>query len=163
VSKQGQNTLIKPIHHRPTLKRRLLTIFNHFRNKHARALFEEPFWIVIFRFWNQGISSWKNNLRILGNSFLEINRFYKIKIDNVTVEPIHVDHSIPAAYGFIIYTSEGPVVYTGDLRRHGPRKDLTEDFLERARAVEPIALICEETRMAQRENRQTSRYAKNDI
>jgi ribonuclease J len=78
----------------------------------------------------------------------------KIKIDNVTVEPVHVDHSIPAAYGFIIQTSAGAVVYTGDLRRHGPRKDLTEEFIEKARDAEPMALITEGTRMADVEKRQ---------
>ncbi len=78
----------------------------------------------------------------------------KIKIDNITVEPIHVDHSIPAAYGFIIHTSAGQVVYTGDLRRHGPRKDLTEEFIEKAKDAEPIALITEGTRMADTEKRQ---------
>ncbi|HLN45884.1 MAG TPA: MBL fold metallo-hydrolase [Candidatus Sulfotelmatobacter sp.] len=78
----------------------------------------------------------------------------KIKVGNITVEPIHVDHSIPAAYGFIIHTSAGTVVYTGDLRRHGPRKDLTEDFLQRAKDVEPVALVCEGTRMASLDNRQ---------
>jgi ribonuclease J len=78
----------------------------------------------------------------------------QIKIGNLTVEPIHVDHSIPAAYGFIIHTSAGPVVYTGDLRRHGPRKDLTEEFIERAKEVEPVALICEGTRMAKVEKRE---------
>ncbi len=77
----------------------------------------------------------------------------KIKIDNVTVEPIHVDHSIPAAYGFIIHTSAGPLVYTGDLRRHGPRKDLTEDFIEKAASCKPTALICEGTRITREENR----------
>jgi len=85
------------------------------------------------------------------------NRFLtgdKIKIDGITVEPVHVDHSIPAAYGFVIHTSGGAVVYTGDLRRHGPRKDLTEDFIEKAKSAEPIALICEGTRMAVEEKRQ---------
>ena len=79
---------------------------------------------------------------------------HKVKIDNLTVEPIAVDHSIPAAYGFIIHTSEGSVVYTGDLRRHGPRKDLTENFIQTAKEAEPTALICEGTRMAVRESRQ---------
>jgi ribonuclease J len=64
-----------------------------------------------------------------------------------------VDHSIPAAYGFIIHTSDGSVVYTGDLRMHGPRKDLTEDFMEKAKGCEPIALICEGTRMVEKEKR----------
>jgi|YelNatPaOPRAMG01_1025707.scaffolds.fasta_scaffold63997_1 ribonuclease J len=77
----------------------------------------------------------------------------KIKVGDIEVEPIHVDHSIPAAYGFIIHTSEGSVVYTGDLRMHGPRKDLTEDFMQKAKGCEPIALICEGTRMVEKEKR----------
>jgi len=69
------------------------------------------------------------------------------------VEPVHVDHSIPAAYGFLIHTSEGTVVYTGDVRAHGPRRDMTEEFIEKACACEPVAMICEGTRMVEKEKR----------
>jgi ribonuclease J len=78
----------------------------------------------------------------------------KIKIDNITVEPVHTDHSIPAAYGFIIHTSDATIAYTGDFRLHGTRKDLSEDFIQKAKESNPDALICEGTRMALKEKRQ---------
>ncbi len=71
----------------------------------------------------------------------------KLKIGHITVQPIHVDHSIPGAYGFIIHTSKGPVVYTGDFRLHGPRADMSEEFAKKAAAAKPKVLICEGTRM----------------
>lgn len=52
-----------------------------------------------------------------------------IDIKGMKIIPFHVDHSVPGAYGFIIYTSAGPVVYTGDFRRHGPLSNMTEEFL----------------------------------
>ncbi len=77
----------------------------------------------------------------------------KIKIDHLMIEPIHVDHSIPASYGFIIHTSRGAIVYTGDLRAHGPRREMTDEFAEKARESEPIAMISEGTRMVESEKR----------
>jgi ribonuclease J len=71
----------------------------------------------------------------------------KIKIGSLEILPIHIDHSIPGAYGFIIYTSKGAIVYTGDFRKHGPMKNFTEEFIEAARKEKVIALICEGTRI----------------
>jgi len=71
----------------------------------------------------------------------------KIKLGSIEIEPIHVDHSVPAAYGFVVYTSEGTLVYTGDLRVHGTKSRMTEDFIERARQGKADALLAEGTNL----------------
>lgn len=89
------------------------------------------------------------------HEFNEFRTGSRIKVGSIEVEPIHVDHSTPGAYGFIIHTSEGAVAYTGDMRLHGPRGDMTEEFIARAAAEKPVAMICEGTRVSdsdQREN-----------
>jgi len=70
-----------------------------------------------------------------------------LKVGSIEIEPIHVDHSVPGSYGFIIYTSSGIIVYTGDFRRHGSRPDLTDDFIEKSAEVHPDVVICESTNM----------------
>ncbi len=77
----------------------------------------------------------------------------RIRVGHLEVEPIHVDHSIPGAYGFIVHTSAGAVVYTGDIRAHGPKHEMTLEFLEAARMADPVAMVSEGTRMARRERR----------
>ena len=81
----------------------------------------------------------------------------KFKIGSLEVEPIHVDHSVPGAYGFIIYTSEGPVVYTGDIRLHGTKSQMTLDFIEKAKEARPIALIVEGTRIGEKEREESEK------
>jgi len=71
----------------------------------------------------------------------------KIKVGSLEIEPFHVDHSVPGAYGFLIHTSNGTVVYTGDFRDHGAKPELTRDFVEHARKAEPTAIITEATNM----------------
>jgi len=68
-------------------------------------------------------------------------------INGLEIEPIHVDHSVPGAYAFIIHTSEGPLIYTGDLRMHGLHADMTNDFITTAQHTKPIAMITEGTRI----------------
>jgi ribonuclease J len=70
-----------------------------------------------------------------------------ITIDHLKIEPIHVDHSIPGAYGFIIHTTNGAVVYTGDFRAHGAKPEMTSDFVEKAKEAEPVAVVTEATNM----------------
>jgi ribonuclease J len=71
----------------------------------------------------------------------------KLKIGSLEVEPVHVDHSIPGAYGLVVHTSNGAVVYTGDIRLHGSNPKMTKDFVEKAKEAKPIALITEGTRV----------------
>ena len=70
-----------------------------------------------------------------------------IAIDHLKIEPIHVDHSVPGAYGFIIHTTNGAVVYTGDFRAHGAKPEMTSDFVEKAKEAEPVAVVTEATNM----------------
>lgn len=78
----------------------------------------------------------------------------RLKIGSLEIEPIHVDHSVPGAYGFLIHTSSGTVVYTGDLRMHGTRSDMTEDFISAAKQANPSVLITEATRVMPEDKRQ---------
>jgi len=71
----------------------------------------------------------------------------QIQIDNLTVEPIHVDHSVPGAYGFLIHTSNGTIAYTGDFRDHGAKPEMTQEFVEKAAESKPMAIVTEATNM----------------
>ncbi len=106
------------------------------------------------KLFSESMESTSNFCNCGAHKYCTLRTGHEIEIGNIIVEPIHVDHSIPAAYGFAIHTSKGDVVYTGDLRMHGDRKDLTEDFSQQAADREPVAIICEGTRMVEKEKRQ---------
>ncbi len=84
-----------------------------------------------------------------------------VDVHGLEIEPIHVDHSVPGAYGFLLHTPEGVVVYTGDLRWHGPHGEMTDDFLQAATEARPIALITEGTRMEPEEKRRN--YSEDEV
>ncbi len=79
----------------------------------------------------------------------------RFSIGSLDFIPVHVDHSVPGAYGFVIHTSRGAVAYTGDFRFHGHAGSMTDDFVSEARRAKPSLLLSEGTRVRrddQREN-----------
>ncbi|VVB57045.1 Ribonuclease J [uncultured archaeon] len=77
----------------------------------------------------------------------------EMQIGEFNITPVHVDHSVPGAYGFIIETKEGNIAYSGDLRSHGRKPQLTKDFIKKAQSSDPKLLIIEGTRVAENETR----------
>src|SRR5438477_10875290 len=71
----------------------------------------------------------------------------RVQMGGIKVEPVHVDHSIPGSYGFIVLTSIGSLAYSGDFRAHGPRSDMTQDFAEKAEQSNPELFLCEGTNL----------------
>jgi len=84
---------------------------------------------------------------IKGLNFKTFRTGDKVRISGLEIEPIHVDHSVPGAYGFVIHTSNGAVVYTGDFRQHGLRREMTDDFVAKAEEAEPVAIVTEATNL----------------
>jgi ribonuclease J len=76
----------------------------------------------------------------------------KFKIGDLEILPCAVDHSLTGATAFIIYTSVGPVIYTGDLRFHGRHPKNSAKFVEEAAKDKPIIMLSEGTRVDQLEN-----------
>jgi len=64
------------------------------------------------------------------------------------VRPVHVDHSVPGAYGLLIECGGVSIAYSGDLRLHGEAGKLTLDFVREASEWSPWVLMLEGTRVA---------------
>jgi len=71
---------------------------------------------------------------------------------NFNLRCFPVDHSIPGACAWGIETSSGWIIYSGDLRLHGKRAELTKRFIEEAAALHPRALILEGTNVQREAN-----------
>ena len=71
------------------------------------------------------------------------------RIGKLQIRYFPVDHSIYGATAFAVETSEGWVVYTGDLRLHGKTGYKTRQFATEAAKLQPIVLLCEGTNMSE--------------
>ena len=101
----------------------------------------------VHRFWSMGF--WEKNIRqkdlvscsMVGHSRCKFN-----------LRCFPVDHSIPGACAWGIETSSGWIIYSGDLRLHGKRGELTQKFIDEAAKLRPRALIMEGTNVRREKN-----------
>ncbi len=107
--------------------------------------------IIAAREMSRNSSSIETSILHTGKSSTRIVKTFKtgdvIRVKEIRLEPIHVDHSVPAAYGVIAETAEGVVAYSGDFRIHGPMRSMTRDFIERCAEKGVDTLIIEGTRL----------------
>jgi ribonuclease J len=89
---------------------------------------------IIWAFYEASPPGLENNFKGLKWNTFRTGDVLNIK--GLKIVPYHVDHSIPAAYGFIVYSSIGPIVYSGDFRMHGPLSYMTHDFVEQIHSNE---------------------------
>ena len=80
--------------------------------------------------------------------FKEVKTGKDIVIKNIVVSPFAVDHSVPGAHAFIIRTSVGTIVYTGDFRMSGFKNVLTKSFVKQLKNEDIKCMICEGTNLA---------------
>ncbi|MGC9516740.1 MAG: MBL fold metallo-hydrolase [Methanomicrobiales archaeon] len=73
--------------------------------------------------------------------------YHNYDLGSFSVKSAPVDHSLPGATGFILENSEDAIIYTGDLRFHGRRPELTKKFVKEAKKVNPTVMLSEGTRI----------------
>ncbi len=79
----------------------------------------------------------------------------KCAADGFEITFMDTDHSMPGAGGFLIKDIQSglKVVYTGDIRQHGPNRAQAERFIQAAREFAPDILITEGTRIGREEEK----------
>ncbi|MEW5936482.1 MAG: MBL fold metallo-hydrolase [Candidatus Thermoplasmatota archaeon] len=68
-----------------------------------------------------------------------------VHLDPLRLRPVHVDHSTLGSYGVIVESKDRCIAYTGDLRCHGHRGEMTSEFIAAAREYDLDALVIEGT------------------
>jgi ribonuclease J len=93
----------------------------------------------VIGFWNRAPGSGRR----MGREELSVGAD---QVGGLPVRHFPLDHSVYGASAWAVETSQGWVVYTGDLRLHGARGQATRDFVTAARELRPRVLLCEGTR-----------------
>lgn len=89
--------------------------------------------------------------------------YKKFKIDDIEIEPIPIDHSLPGVYGFLIHTSSGTAIgYTADIRFHGRRSADSQSFVDKCGSAKLDYLLCEGTRI-HKDSSKTEQYVEESV
>jgi ribonuclease J len=99
------------------------------------------------KFWNYGFWEKRPKQKELVSCAMDSHKSCSL---NLKCFPL--DHSIPGACAWGIETSSGWIIYSGDLRLHGKREQLTRQFIEEAGKLKPRALILEGTNVLRETN-----------
>lgn len=99
------------------------------------------------QFWQQGF--WEKTARQKELIFQPLGSHRQCRF-NLRCFP--VDHSLPGACAWGVETSSGWIIYSGDLRLHGKRAELTKRFIEQAGRLRPKLLILEGTNVRREMN-----------
>lgn len=81
-----------------------------------------------------------------------VKPYEKFQIGDFTIKSAPVDHSLPGASAYILETGDETVAYTGDLRFHGRRPEITHKFVKEAKKSNPNVMISEGTRIDSQSN-----------
>ncbi len=116
----------------------------HLLHSDIRVFLGEAAWQIVdvYRFTRRDLG---------GIDRLEIGTFKTgdiLSMGDFSVTPIHVDHSVPGAYGFLIECCGRKLAYTGDLRMHGPKAHMTKDFVDACASEGIDLMIMEATKVA---------------
>ncbi|MDR7522787.1 MAG: MBL fold metallo-hydrolase [Armatimonadota bacterium] len=77
----------------------------------------------------------------------------EFSVGGLSCRALPVDHSMLGCVAFLLRTSRGTILYTGDLRFHGPDAHLSEAMLEAASAEGVWMLLAEGTRLDETQRR----------
>ena len=89
----------------------------------------------------------RSNNIIVDRDVRVIKPYKNFEIGDFKIKAAPVDHSLPGACGYITENDEDTIVYTGDLRFHGRKPELTNKFVKEAQKSQPTVLITEGTRI----------------
>jgi len=96
--------------------------------------------------------------RLIGNASqmerdIRVIKPYKTyDIGDFRVKSAPVDHSLPGASGYIAENDSDAIIYTGDLRFHGRRPELSEKFVKKSCKINPTVMLSEGTRIDKKDS-----------